>query len=261
MLVDSHCHLDMIAEREDLDAVVARARDAGVGTMVTISTKLSNFDGVRAVAERYADVWCTVGVHPHEAGSEGQGTPARVVELAAHPRVVGIGESGLDYHYDFSPRDAQRESFRAHIRAAQETGLPLVVHAREADAETAEILREEYERGGPYGCVMHCFSSGAGLARAALDLGFYISFSGIVTFKKSEELREIARATPRERLLIETDAPYLAPTPKRGKPNEPGYVAHTADSLAETLGLSRADLEAVTTENFFRLFARATPPA
>lgn len=261
MLVDSHCHLDMIAERDDLDEVIARARRAEVGTMVTISTKLSTFPRVREIAESYDDVWCSVGVHPHEAGSEGQTAPDKVVELADHPRVVGIGESGLDYHYDFSPREAQAESFRAHIRAAQQTGLPLIVHSREAEDDTARILREEYERGGPYGCVMHCFSSKPPLAWAALELGFYISMSGIVTFKKSEELREVARQTPADRLLIETDAPYLAPVPKRGKPNEPSYVSFTADHLAETLGVSRSELAKRTTENFFRLFDKAKPKA
>lgn len=261
MLVDSHCHLDMIAGRQDLDAVVARAREAGVGTMLTISTTLSGFPAVRAIAERYDDVWCSLGVHPHEAGPEGQRTPARLVELAGDPRVVGIGESGLDYHYDNSPRPAQQESFRAHIRAAQRTGLPLIVHSRAAEADTARILREEHEAGGPYGCVMHCFSSGRALAEAALKLGFYISFSGIVTFKKAEELRAIAGETPRERLLIETDAPYLAPVPKRGKPNEPAYVAHTAAFLARHLGMTPEELAALTTANFFRLFARARPPA
>lgn len=260
MLVDSHCHLDMIAAKQDLDEVVARARRAGVGTMLTISTTLSGFDDVRAVAERYDDVWCSVGVHPHEAGTEGQAAPDRLTELADDPLVVGIGESGLDYHYDFSPRPAQQQSFRAHIRAAQQTGLPLIVHAREADGDTAAILREEFGAGGPYDCVMHCFSSGRGLAEAALELGFYISFSGIVTFKKAEELREIASIVPRDRLLIETDAPYLAPVPKRGKPNEPAYVAYTADVLAGHLGMSRDRLAGITAENFFRLFERARPP-
>jgi TatD DNase family protein len=260
MLVDSHCHLDMIAEKQDLDEVVARAKRAGVRSLVTISTTLSGWDRVRAIAESYDDVWCSVGVHPHEAGPEGQSAPDRLIELAQHPRVVGIGESGLDYHYDNSPRDAQAESFRTHIRAARETGLPLIVHAREADEDIARILREGYED-GPYSCVMHCFSSGKGLAEAALELGFYISMSGIATFKKAEEIREVARMTPADRLLVETDAPYLAPEPKRGRPNEPSYVSYTADRLAETLGLERTELEARTTENFFRLFSRATPPA
>lgn len=260
MLVDSHCHLDMLAERQDLGEVVQRARRAGVGTLVTISTTLSGWDRVRGIAETYDDVWCSVGVHPHEAGTEGQSAPDRLIELAAHPRVVGIGESGLDYHYDNSPRAAQAESFRTHIVAARETGLPLIVHARDADEDIAEILREGY-RDGAYPCVMHCFSSGRALAEAALEMGFYISMSGIATFKNAEEVREVARLTPADRLLVETDAPYLAPQPKRGQPNEPSYVAYTADRLCETLGIERAELERRTTDNFFRLFDRAQRPA
>ena len=259
MLVDSHCHLDMIAEHQDLDEVVGRARRAGVGTMVTISTTLSTWDRVREIAETYDDVWCSVGVHPHEAGPEGQSAPDKLIELAQHPRVVGIGESGLDYHYDNSPRQAQAESFRTHIVAARETGLPLIVHAREADADIARILREGYADGA-YDCVMHCFSSGRALAEAALEMGFYISMSGIATFKKAEEVREVARLTPADKLLVETDAPYLAPQPKRGRPNEPSYVSYTADSLCDTLGLERAELEQRTSDNFFRLFDRAQRP-
>ena len=260
MLVDSHCHLDMIADHHDLDEVVGRARRAGVQTMVTISTTLSGWDRVKEIAETYDNVWCSVGVHPHEAGAEGQSAPDKLIELAQHPRVVGIGESGLDYHYDNSPRQAQAESFRAHITAARETGLPLIVHAREADEDTAAILREGYEQ-GPFPCVMHCFSSGMGLAEAALDLGFYISMSGIATFKKAQEIRDVAKMVPADKLLVETDAPYLAPVPRRGKPNEPSYVSYTADSLCETLDLERAALEQRTTDNFFRLFARAERPA
>ena len=260
MLVDSHCHLDMIADHQDLEEVVGRARRAGVQTMVTISTTLSGWDRVKRIAETYDNVWCSVGVHPHEAGPEGQSAPDKLIELAQHPRVVGIGESGLDYHYDNSPRAAQAESFRAHITAARETGLPLIVHAREADEDTAMILREGYEQ-GPFPCVMHCFSSGIGLAEAALDLGFYISMSGIATFKKAEEIRDVAKMVPADKLLVETDAPYLAPVPRRGKPNEPSYVSYSADSLCETLGLERAELERRTTDNFFRLFARAERPA
>ena len=260
MLVDSHCHLDMIADHHDLDEVVGRARRAGVQTMVTISTTLSGWDRVKRIAETYDNVWCSVGVHPHEAGAEGQSAPDKLIELAQHPRVVGIGESGLDYHYDNSPRQAQAESFRTHIVAARETGLPLIVHAREADEDTAAILREGYEQ-GPFPCVMHCFSSGMGLAEAALDLGFYISMSGIATFKKAQEIRDVAKMVPADKLLVETDAPYLAPVPRRGKPNEPSYVSYTADSLCETLDLERAALEQRTTDNFFRLFARAERPA
>lgn len=260
MLIDSHCHLDMVAEREDLDEIIGRARRAEVSGMLTISTRLSTFPRVREIASLYDGVWCTVGVHPHQAGEEGQEAPERLVDLAQDPLVVGIGESGLDYFYDSSPRDVQARSFRAHIRAARQTGLPLVVHARDADEDVAAILREEYEAGGPYGCVMHCFSSGRGLAEAALALGFYISFSGIVTFKNSQDLRAIASDVPTDRILIETDAPYLAPVPKRGKPNEPSYVSYTADFLAEHLGLTRAELGQRTRENFFRLFSRAEPP-
>ncbi len=261
MIVDSHCHLDMIAERDDLDAVVARAREAGVATMLTISTKLTNLDRIRGIAEHYDDVWAAVGVHPHEAGNEGQTVPDAVVAAAQHPRVIAIGESGLDYHYHFASKQAQRANFRAHIQAAQQTGLPLVVHAREADDEVAEILRAEHANGGPFGCVMHCFSSGRDLAMAALDLGFHISFSGIVTFKKSQALRDIAKEVPDDKLLIETDAPYLAPQPKRGKPNEPSYVRYTCEHLADTLGTAPEELAARTTANFFALFDRAERPA
>ncbi len=256
MLVDSHCHLDFLDFDDEVDDVVARARAAGVGTMVSISTHLSRFDGVRAVAERFEDVWCTVGVHPHYAGEEGVDGPDRLVEMAAHPRVVGIGESGLDYYYDRSPRDRQQVSFRAHIAAARETGLPLVVHARDADEDTADILRDEMGKGAFTG-VMHCFSSGRGLAEAALELGMYVSFSGILTFKNAQELREIARDVPENRLLVETDAPFLAPAPNRGKRNEPSFVVHTAETLANVKGMTARDLQRCTTDNFFRLFSRA----
>lgn len=259
MLVDSHCHLDYLAGEEDLDAVVERARAAGVGTMLTIGTRLDRFPEVAAIAERYADVWCTVGVHPHEAGEEGQAGPERLLELTEHAKVVGIGESGLDYHYDNAPRPAQRDSFRAHVRAARDSGLPLVVHAREADDDVAAILREGREE-GPFACVMHCFSSGRALARQALELGFSISFSGIVTFKAADELRGIAREVPIERLLVETDAPYLAPVPKRGRRNEPAYLAHTAAVLAELKGLPAEELARATSDNFFRLFGKAKRP-
>lgn len=259
MLVDSHCHLDFADFGDEIDDVVARARAAGVGTMVSISTHLSRFDGVRAVAERFDDVWCSVGVHPHHAGEEGQDDPNRLIEMAAHPRVVGIGESGLDYYYDRSPRDRQQTSFRAHIAAARETGLPLIVHARDADEDTAAILRDEVGKGAFTG-VMHCFSSGRGLAEAALELGMYVSFSGILTFKNAQELREIARDVPDDRLLVETDAPFLAPVPNRGKRNEPSFVVHTAEALADVKGMAVADLHTLTSDNFFRLFARAARP-
>ena len=257
MLVDSHCHLDMIAERDDLSAVVQRARDVNVRTLLTISTKLSNIKTIKGIAEHYREVWCAVGIHPHEAGNEGQETPDALVAAAQHPKVVAIGESGLDYHYNFASKETQRQNFRANIRAAQITGLPLVVHARQADEEIAEILRDEVNRGGYFDCVMHCFSSGRDLAMMALDLGFYISFSGIVTFKKSGDLRDIAKEVPLERMLVETDAPYLAPQAKRGKPNEPSYVIYTARDLAETLGETPERLADITTRNFFDLFKKA----
>ena len=260
MLVDSHCHLDFKDFEGELDDVVARAGAEGVGTMVSISTHLSKFEGVKAVAERFDNVWCSVGVHPHQAGEEGVDSPDRLVELAQHPRVVGIGESGLDYYYDNSPRDRQQISFRAHIEAARETGLPLIVHARDADEDAADIMRDEMEKGA-YTAVMHCFSSGRGLAEAALEMGMYISFSGILTFKNAQELRNIARDVPEDRILVETDSPFLAPIPNRGKRNEPSFVAHTAEVLAEVRGMDRNALETATTDNFFRLFSRAQRPA
>jgi TatD DNase family protein len=255
-LVDSHCHLDFADFGVELDAVVERAGAAGVATMVTICTRLTEFERVRAIAERYSNVWCSVGIHPHEAASEPETDAARLVELARHPRVVGIGETGLDYHYDRSPRERQREVFRAHINAARLARLPLIVHSRNADADTVELLREGASAGGLTG-VIHCFSSTELLARGALALGFYISLSGILTFRNAEELRRIAREVPAERLLVETDAPYLAPVPHRGKRNEPAFVRHTAACLAGLRGQEPAALAAQTTANFHRLFAKA----
>ena len=257
MLVDSHCHLDFADFAAERDAVIDRARAAGVGTMVTICTRLDEFPGVRAIAETYADIWCSVGAHPHEAADHAAIIADELVTLAAHPRVVGIGESGLDFHYDHSPRDVQERVFRAHIAASRASGLPLIVHAREADAEIAGLLREEGASSG----VLHCFSSGRGLAEAALDLGFYISISGIVTFRNAEDLRAIVRDVPLDRLLVETDAPYLAPVPYRGRRNEPAYVAATAAAVATLKGIEPQELAAVTTDNFFRLFAKASRPA
>ena len=256
LLVDSHCHLDFPEFADDLDGVMARAGTAGVGMCVTICTHLSKFSQVRAVAERFDNVYCSVGVHPHEAASEGQSNADRLIELAAHPKVVGIGETGLDFYYDHSPRDRQAESFRAHIAAARETGLPLIVHARDADSEIADILTEEMGKGAFTG-LMHCFSSGPELAEKAIELGFYISLSGITTFKTAEGLRDIARRVPPERLLVETDAPFLAPIPHRGKRNEPAFVAETAAVVAGLHGLSAEALAELTTDNFFRLFTRA----
>ncbi|KFB10006.1 TatD family hydrolase [Nitratireductor basaltis] len=255
MLVDSHCHLDFPDFAGDRDAVIERAREAGVGLMVTISTRVARFNDIRAIAEAYPNVFCTVGTHPHNAGEETGVTTEELVSLAKHPKVVGIGEAGLDYFYDKAPRDLQAQGFRRHIAAARETGLPLVIHAREADEDVAAILEEETGRGS-FPFILHCFSSGAALARKGVELGGYVSFSGILTFKKSEELRAIAREVPAERLLVETDAPYLAPVPKRGKTNEPAYVAHTAKVLADVREMQPEELTKLTTDNFFRLFAK-----
>ena len=256
MLIDSHCHLDFPELSADEAGVLARARTAGVGGMLTIGTRLDQFDRVRAIAERHGNIWCSVGVHPHEAKEEGQQTPDRLLEAARHPRVVGIGETGLDFFYEHSPREDQAESFRAHIAAARQSGLPLIVHTRDADSETGDILEDEYAK-GPFTGLIHCFSSGPDVAQRALALGLYISISGIVTFKAAEALRTIVRDLPLDRLLVETDSPYLAPIPKRGKTNEPAFVAHTAAKVAELKGTSIAELEAITTDNFFRLFTKA----
>ena len=259
MLVDSHCHLDFKEFAPELDAVVARAKKAGVGVCVSIGTKLPQFPNVRAVAERFPDVWCSVGVHPHEAEAEPLDGPAILVAHAAHPKVVGIGESGLDYYYEHSPREAQRTNFRHHIAAARETGLPLIVHTRDADDDTIEILQSEMAR-APFTGLLHCFTGTRRLAQAALELGLYISASGIVTFKNSSELRGVLKDVPRDRLLVETDAPFLAPVPHRGKRNEPSYVVHTAAMLAELTGATPEELADTTTENFFRLFTKVTRP-
>lgn len=255
MLVDTHCHLDYPDLYADIDAVVARARAAGVGRMVTISTHVARAATYRALADRFANVFWTIGTHPHNAEQEPD-TPAEVIaRLSAAPKCVAIGESGLDFHYDKSPRDIQRRVFRTHIAAARMTGLPLVIHARDADEEMIDILNEEHGKGA-FGAILHCFSSGAALAEAGIALGFYISFSGIITFKRSTELRDIAARTPRDRLLVETDAPYLAPEPHRGKPNEPAYVARTAETLAKVAGMSIEELGDVTTANALRAFPR-----
>ena len=257
MLVDSHCHLDFPDFAEEREAVIARARAAGVGTMVTICTRLDEFPAVRAIAESDDDIWCSVGVHPHEAADYAEISVDGLAALATHPRVIGIGETGLDFHYDHSPRDVQERVFRTHIGASQASGLPLIIHAREADDRVARVLREERAPPG----VLHCFSSGRSLAEAALDLGFYISVSGIVTFRNAEELRAIVRDVPLDRLLVETDAPYLAPVPYRGKRNEPAYVAMTAAAVAALKEVDPAVLATSTTDNFFRLFRKASRPA
>lgn len=260
MLVDSHCHLSFPDYQEDLEAVMARAEAADVRYMLTISTKLSDFPNVLQVAEAYPNVWCTAGVHPHEAEAEGaEATPERLAILTRHPKVVGLGETGLDFYYEHSPREAQKEAFRAHIAVARETGLPVIVHSRNAEAETVEVLREEMGKGAFSG-VIHCFTGTDVLAKGALELGFYISLSGILTFKKADELRETVRKIPLERLLVETDAPYLAPVPYRGKRNEPAYTAETAKVAAELFGMDEAAFAEATTANFFKLFTKATRP-
>ena len=253
MLVDSHCHLDFSDFAAELDAVVARARDVGIGRMVTISTRVSKHAQVLAIAEKFPDVFCSVGTHPHNAHEELNIDAKALIAIAQHPKVVAIGEAGLDYHYDKSPRDAQAQGFRQHIAAARETGLPLVIHAREADADMTRILHEETGKGA-FPAVLHCFTGGRDLAFAAIALGHYVSFTGILTFKNSKDLRDIAAALPAERVLVETDAPYLAPLPHRGKRNEPSYVVETAKVLAATRGVSAEDVARQTTENFFRLF-------
>jgi TatD DNase family protein len=257
MLIDSHCHLDYFSEAERPD-VIARAKAAGVGQMVTIGVTLSQSHKAIAMAEEDPDVWCSVGVHPNHAADEGPvPAPAVIAAMTAHRKVIGIGESGLDYFYDKAPKDVQAENFRAHIRAAQLTGLPLAIHARDADADVARILAEERDAGGEFLFLLHCFSSGRGLAEAAVAMGGYISFSGILTFPKSNELREIAADMPLERLLVETDSPYLAPVPFRGKRNEPGHTVHTAKVLGEVRGLSPAAVAELTTGNFRKLYRKA----
>ena len=256
MLVDSHCHLDFPELAADLGGVLARARAAGVGHFLTIGTTLEKFAAVRAAAEHASDVHCTVGVHPHEAKVEPLDGPGILLREAEHPKVVGFGESGLDYFYNHSPREAQIANFRAHIAAARDADLPLVVHTRDAEDDTIAILTEEQKRGAITG-VIHCFTGTKRLAQAMLDIGFLISVSGIATFKKADDLRAAIATVPLDRLLVETDSPYLAPQPVRGKPNEPAYVVHTAAMLAELKGVTIDVLANATTDNFFRLFRKA----
>lgn len=255
MLVDSHCHLNYEGLREDVPGVLARARAAGVSRFLNISTKEREWPDVVGLAEREADVFATVGIHPHEAETHPDVDTAKLVAAANHPKVVGIGETGLDYFYDHSPREQQQTAFRAHIAACRETGLPLIVHTRDAEEDTARILREEMER-GPYTGVIHCFTASQQFAEIALDLGFYISISGIVTFKSAKDLQETVKTIPQDRLLVETDSPFLAPVPKRGKPCEPAFVIHTAAFVANLRGQTVEELAQSTTENFFRLFSK-----
>jgi TatD DNase family protein len=256
MLIDSHCHLDYFTEAA-LPGVLSRAAGAGIGEMVTIGTTLAQSARLPAMAAAHRNVWCTVGVHPHHAAEAPVPTPETLAEMSRHPRVIGIGESGLDYFYDRSPRDIQQQNFRAHIRGARLAGLPLAIHARDADMDIIEILQNEMDTGGNFAFLLHCFSSSRRLAEAGIALGGHISFSGILTFPKSLELRDIARDLPADRLLVETDAPYLAPVPLRGKRNEPANVVHTARVLAELRGLTPEALADLTTANFRRLFRKA----
>ncbi|KUJ76743.1 LuxR family transcriptional regulator [Ruegeria marisrubri] len=255
-ITDSHCHLDFPDFEGQLDQIVARAAEAGVTRMVTICTRLRNEPAVRAIAEAHTPVFYAAGTHPMSAAEEPMATVDELVALSRHPKFVGIGESGLDYYYTADSAEAQKQSLRIHVEAAQRTGLPLIIHSRAADDDMARILAVEH-RNAPYSCVMHCFSSSAELAKAALDLGFYLSMSGIAAFPKSQELRDIFAAAPVDRILVETDAPYLAPPPHRGKRNEPAFTAHTARKGAEIFGMDYADFAAQTQANFNRLFTKA----
>ena len=260
MLIDSHVNLHAPQFDEDRDAVIARARAAGVGLMVEISDRLTTFEATHALAMVHDDIWCTVGVHPHEAKDAPDLTAQTLVDLAARPKVIGIGECGLDFHYDLSPRDIQATVFRRHIAAARETGLPLVVHTREADAVMGTILAEEHAA-GPFKILMHCYTSGQELADLAVELGAWFSVSGIATFKAAEEVREVIRTLPADRIIVETDCPYLAPMPHRGRRNEPAWVGHVLEKLAEIRGWSAEEADRHTTDAFFALFDRIPRPA
>jgi TatD DNase family protein len=253
MLVDSHCHLDFPDFAAELDAVVARARAAGIGRLVTISTRVKRHAQVLAIAERFPEVFCSVGTHPNHAHEEPDIDAKALIAIATHPKVVAIGEAGLDYFRKGSPREAQAAGLRQHIAAARETGLPLVIHSRDCDADMAQILKEESGKGA-FPAILHCFTGGRDLAFTAIELGHYVSFTGILTFKNSDPLRAIAAALPADRIMVETDAPYLAPLPYRGKRNEPAYVVETAKVLADARGVPADEMERQTTENFFRLF-------
>jgi TatD DNase family protein len=260
LIVDSHCHLDYEGLYENLPAVLARAEAAGVGLVLSISSRIKNFARILAIAEAYPNVFCTVGTHPHNAHEELDIPIADIVRLTNNSRVIGIGEAGLDYHYDMSPREAQMQGFKNQIAVARETGLPLVIHTREAEEDTARVLEEEMSKGA-FKAVLHCFTSQQWLAEKGVELGLYVSFSGILTYKTAQNLRDAAKLLPEDRLLVETDAPFLAPIPFRGKSNEPAYVAHTLQVLADTRGVSREHMAAATTANFFRLFDKVTKPA
>ncbi|MES2983562.1 MAG: TatD family hydrolase [Pseudomonadota bacterium] len=259
MLIDSHCHLNY-PELADTAAVVARAREAGVRVMQTISTQRSDFAAVKRLAETYPEIYCSIGIHPHEAEPHEDITEAELLAEANHPRVIGIGETGLDYYYEHSPKKAQQELFARHIRVARQLDLPVIIHSRDADADTVAMVKEAHQE-APFRFLIHCFSSTQYLSDESVKLGGYVSASGIITFKKSQALRDSFATVPLERLLVETDSPYLAPEPHRGKPCEPAYTAHTAQRLAEIKGVSTDELARVTTENFFTLFSKAQRPS
>ncbi len=258
-LIDSHCHLDFETFANEIDDVVARAHQADVSHMVTISTRIKRLPDIRAIAEKFPNVYCSVGTHPHQADEERGISADEIIALTQHPKVVAIGEAGLDYFYQHGSREAQHEGFRTHIAAARATGLPLVIHTRDADDDTARILTEEMEKGA-FPAVLHCFTGGRALALKGIELGLYVSFSGILTFGKSEALRAIAKELPADRILVETDSPFLAPGPYRGKRNEPSFVVETAKVLAQTRGVSFEEIARQTSENFFRLFAKVPRP-
>lgn len=260
MLVDSHCHLDFADFTVERDAIVQRALDYNITRLVTICTRVRRFGDIIKIAEQYDSVYASVGTHPNNAHEELDVTADDLIRLSEHPKVVAIGEAGLDYHYDYAPPEAQAQGFRTHIAASRATGLPLVIHARAADDDMISILTEETGKGA-FPFILHCFSSGAELARVGVDLGGYVSFSGILTFKNSLEIREIAKNVPRDRLLVETDAPYLAPMPHRGHRNEPSFVRHTAAVLANTIGVSEDEIGKITTDNVFRLFTKMPRPS
>ncbi len=259
-IVDSHCHLDYDGLAENLPAMLQRCDDAGVGLMLSISSRVKNFPRLLEIAETHENVFCTVGTHPHNAHEELEISTADLVRLTNHPKVVGIGEVGLDYHYDLAPREAQMQGFRIHIAAARETGLPLIIHTREAEDDTARVLEEEMAKGA-FKAVLHCFTSKQWLAERAVELGLCVSFSGILTYKNAEDLRVTAKALPLDRLLVETDAPFLAPVPFRGKDNEPSYVVKTLEQLAVVRGISRDEMAKITSDNFFRHFSKVLRPA
>ncbi len=255
MLIDSHCHLDFPDFADDMNGTIERAAAAGVGRMITISTSAAKYDGYRAIAERYDNVWFSTGTHPHRAHEEPDVTVDEILRRAEHPKCIAIGEAGLDYHYDKSPRDVAAKVFRTHIHAARVSGLPLVIHSRDADDDMAAILRDEMGKGA-FPALLHCFTSSRTLAETGLELGLYVSFSGVLTFKNSQELRAIAVDIPLDRLLVETDAPFLAPVPYRGKPNQPAYVSETARVLADIKGVSEDEIASITTDNVLKLFTK-----